>query len=143
MCLKLNKFLRIQYIYLPFTVCSNFIASRLSLVPQRSTADMIMRLMTVQQFFRHAEMSDLGTQVQGLQHGNIHQSLKTCLRLLDSVRVLHSLGASVQADVALLSVIFGYVVCQPVHFGFPALSQGFIKLQSEVLQCLLICFPKS
>jgi len=49
----------------------------------------------------------------------------------------------VQADVALLSVVFGYVVCQPVHFGFPALSQGFIKLQSEVLQCLIICFPKS
>lgn len=33
-----------------------------------------------------------------------------------------------RADVALLSVIFGYVVRQPVHFGFPALSQGFIKL---------------
>ena len=63
-----------------------------------------------------------------LQHGNIHQSLKTCLQLLNEVQVLHSLGASVQADVALLSVIFGYVVCQPVHFDFPALSQGFIKL---------------
>lgn len=80
--------------------------------------------------------------MQDLQQGNIHQSLKTCLQLLDSVQVLHSLGASVQA-VALLSVIFGHVVCQPVHFGFPALSQGFVKLQSEVLQCLLICFPQS
>lgn len=43
---------------------------------------------------------------------------------------------------ALLPVVFGNVVCQPVHFGFPALPQGFIKLQSEVLQCLLISFPK-
>lgn len=43
---------------------------------------------------------------------------------------------------ALLPVVFGYVVCQPVHFGFPALPQGFVELHSEVLQCLLISFPK-
>lgn len=43
---------------------------------------------------------------------------------------------------ALLPVVFGDVVCQPVHFGFPALPQGFVKLHSEVLQCLLISFPK-
>lgn len=46
-------------------------------------------------------------------------------------------------SIPLLSVIFGYIVCQPVHFGFPALSQGFIKLESEVFQCLFIRFTKS
>lgn len=66
--------------------------------------------------------------MRDLQHSNIHQSLQICLQLLDSVQVLHSLGAGVQAAAALLPVVFGYVVCQPVHFGFPALSQGFVKL---------------
>lgn len=49
MYLKLNELLRIRYIYLPFTVCSNFIALCLSLVTQRSSAGMIRWLMTVQQ----------------------------------------------------------------------------------------------
>lgn len=62
--------------------------------------------------------------MRDLEHGNIHQSSKISLRSLDSVQVVvHSHGASVQADsIPLLSVIFGYIVCQPVHFGFPALS---------------------
>lgn len=80
-----------------------------------------------------------GNEVGDLQHCTILQSLETCLSVLDS-GVLHS-PEQAQAP-ALLPVVFGYVVCQPVHFGFPALSQGFIKLQSEVLQCLLISFPK-
>lgn len=42
----------------------------------------------------------------------------------------------------LLPVIFGHVVGQPVHFGFPAFPEGFIKLHSEVLQSLLLRFPQ-
>lgn len=37
--------------------------------------------------------------MRDLKHGNIHQSSKTSLQSLDSVQVVvHSLGASVQAD---------------------------------------------
>lgn len=36
-------------------------------------------------------------------------------------------------DGLLLPVIFGHVVGQPVHFGFPALPEGFVKLHPEVL----------
>lgn len=79
--------------------------------------------------------------MQDLQHGNV-QSSKTCPQLPDSAQIIRS-GAGVQAHAALLSVIFGHVVRQPVHFGFPALAQGFVKLQSEVLQCLLVRLPES
>lgn len=41
-----------------------------------------------------------------------------------------------------MPVIFGHVVGQPVHFGFPAFPEGFIKLHSEVLQSLLLRFPQ-
>lgn len=64
-------------------------------------------------------MADVGElQVWDLQHPSVFRNLQ----LLASVQGLHSLGVGVQADTAaLLSVIFGHVVCQPVHFGFPAL----------------------
>lgn len=73
------------------------------------------------------------------QHSSVFKNLSA---VLDWVQGWHS-RRNWPAAVALLPVIFGYVVCQPVHFGFPALSQGFIELQPEVLQCLLIRFPKS
>lgn len=134
MYLKLNKLLRIRRNYLPSTAGSNLIALCLSLVTHRSSAGMNWVLMAVQHLSVMQKGAISGTTGEGSEHGNIHQSYKTSLQWLDSVQVVvHSLGPSVQADsMALLSVIFGYVMCQPVHFGFPALSEGFVKLESEV-----------
>lgn len=56
MYLKLNELLRIRYIYLPFTVCSNFIALCLSLATQRSAEGMIRQLMTVQLSVRQKDV---------------------------------------------------------------------------------------
>lgn len=114
-----------------------FYGLALSLVPQRCSAARVVWLRTGQQFFSHAAMSGLWEGGGGsctLHHGSAlgHLSVLGC-------SVLFSWAG---AAPALLPVVFGDVVCQPVHFGFPALPQGFVKLHSEVLQCLLISFPK-
>lgn len=125
MYLKLKEFSRVQYLCLPY--CMQWFYCLTSLpVPQRSTAATVAG--TGQQMFSHA--ADL-----------ISGSTAPFSRRLSVLGWGCYTPWAGQAP-ALLPVVLGHVVCQPVHFGFPALSQGFIKLQSEVLQCLLISFPK-
>lgn len=45
-------------------------------------------------------------------------------------------------EALLLPVVFGHVVGQPVHFGLPALAEGFVELHAEVLQRLLLRLPQ-
>ena len=44
---------------------------------------------------------------------------------------------------ALGAVVFGHIVGHPVDFGCPALSQGLVKLLTELLQCLFVRLTQS
>lgn len=55
----------------------------------------------------------------------------------------HCNPASRGVSGALGSVVLGHIVGHPVDLGSPALSQGLIKLLSELLQRLFIRFTQS
>lgn len=43
----------------------------------------------------------------------------------------------------LLAIVFGHVVCEPVHLGLPALPQRLVELDPEVLERLFLRLPQS